>query len=258
MRLAFPPPCAGSSDTAGPGRHRAAICRLLAAPRALSLGIHSGGIAMKIMMLGLFAAMIAATPAAPQDPPAVAKSVQLSKVILNTEGGIKGKIKGGTLCVFPSKWQAPEDKKTQDYERYDQLFSSRMKASGYDVVSVSGDLFADDEDRNKADFLVGAVIHPDTINLCSSVNGEKGDMTVDVDWQIYDRATHQVVATAKTEGQSRQEKFAQDGLNEMFNRAFLANLDALLAQGALQKYTGTPVAPAAAESAADPGVGSKP
>ena len=119
-------------------------------------------------------AMFLAAPALAQT---AAKTVQLSKVVMDTQGHINGKIKGGTLCVFPSKWnETGGEKKTQDYERYDRLFSERMKAFGFTSVTTSADMFASASDNNKADYLFGATIKPDTINLCSSVAGEKGNM----------------------------------------------------------------------------------
>ena len=196
-------------------------------------------------MKGLWGALLCATmavaaPCAAQDG---GKSVQLSKVILDTTSReIKGKLKGGTLCVFPSKIDAifPKDKKSQDYERYDTLFSEKLKTLGFRTVTTSSDLFAGEDGKNKADFLVGAVVYPDTLNICSSVNGEKGDVILSVDWQIYDRAAGKVVETLTTQGQGVQEKFSRDGLVGMWNRAFLVSLDALVANGALQKHVGTP------------------
>lgn len=215
----------------------------------------------KTILIGLFgAAVVAAAPGVAQTAPAPAsqKSLQLSKVILDTQAGIKGKIKGGTLCVFPSKWDIAGDKKTQDYERYDTLFSGKIKELGFNAVTVSGDLFAGDDDRNKGDLLVGAVLRPDTINLCSSVNGEKGNMTLAVDWQIYDRATHEVIAKATTTGEGSQEKFARDGLTEMWNRAFVVALTTLIDQGVIQKYAGTGAAGTAMGETAAAGSGATP
>jgi hypothetical protein len=187
------------------------------------------------------AALCASVPCAAQSAVAPTKSVQLSKVLLDTTSTeVKGKLKGGTLCVFPSKWDFSKEKKTQDYERYDQLFSQKMKAQGYAVVTTSADLFAGQGDNDSADFLIGATVRPDTLNVCSSVKGEKGDVTLAVEWQIYDRAAKKVVASISTTGQGTQEKFSRDGLKDMWNQAFVANLTSLLDQGAVQKYTGNP------------------
>ena len=182
-----------------------------------------------------------ASPCFAQGNPVPSASVQLSKVMVDTESNeLKGKVKGGTLCVFPQKLKPLKEKKSGNYERYDLLFSGEMKGLGFNVVTTSADLFADDSDKNKGDFLIGAVVRPDTLNLCSSVNGEKGDLTLAVDWQIYDRATQQVVDTLTTTGHGAQDKFARDGLVQMWNAAFVENLKALVAQGVIQKHTGNP------------------
>lgn len=204
-----------------------------------------------LVALACSALAFAATPCAAAEPSPGTKTVQLSKVILDTESRpIAGKLKGGTLCVFPSKIEGifPKQKKSEDYERYDQLFAEKMKALGFQVVTVSANLFADDSDRNKADLLIGAVVHPDTLNVCSSVNGEKGDVTLSIDWQIYDRTAHAVIATATTSGHGAQEKFSRVGLTGMWNQAFMEALAKLAEQEPLQKYKGSVVTPSASPS----------
>jgi hypothetical protein len=176
---------------------------------------------------------------------AAGKSVQLSKVILDTETTpVKGKSKGGTLCIGYGDIKINKMKKTQDYEHYDGIFADKMKSLGYRVNSTSGDLFADDSDKNKGDYLIGATVRPDTVNLCSSVKGYKGDVTLFVEWQVYDRAAHRVVETATTTGQGSVIKFANDGLRSMLDDAFIASLVSFLDKGLLQKHVGTPTPPA--------------
>jgi len=182
------------------------------------------------------------------------KTLQLSKVLLDTETiTAKGKIKGGTLCVFPSAVKLEKVKKTEDYERYDVPFSDRLKFRGYKVVTTSQDLFAKDNAEKAADYLVGATVRPDTINLCSSVNGEKGEIMLQVEWQIYDRAAQKVVETITTPGRGEQLKFSTSGYVEIWNLAFADSLDAMIKGGTLAKYTGEPDAEVAAtnQAAAD-------
>ena len=200
---------------------------------------------MKRLSLALSGLLLfAGAPCLAQATTGSPRSAQLSKVILDTETGeIQGKLKGGTLCVFPRKIDVPKEKKTQNYERYDTVFSAEMKARGFSVVTSSSDLFAGEGDKEKADFLIGAVMRPATLNICSSVNGEKGDITMSVDWQIYDRKAQKVVATITTTGHAAQEKFARDGLTTMWNQSFAANLDALIDGGAVERYLGAPVPP---------------
>lgn len=179
------------------------------------------------------------------------KSVQLSKVLLDTETTeAKGKIKGGTLCVFPSPVKLTKVKKTEDYERYDVPFSDKLKGRGYRVVTTSQDLFASEDAEKAADYLIGATVRPDTINICSSVNGFKGEIILQVEWQIFDRAGQKVVETVTTPGRGEQIKFSPNGYVEIWNRAFADSLGALMAAGTLKKYTGEPDAAIAAATEA--------
>ncbi len=121
------------------------------------------------------------------------QTFQLSKVVLDMETvEPKARVKGGTLCVFPSSVKLPKKKETLSYERFDNLFSERLKSAGLNVINTSSDLFTGDSDKNKADYLIGAIMRIDTINLCSSIKGEKGDAAVKIEWQVYDRATGEV------------------------------------------------------------------
>lgn len=186
----------------------------------------------------------AQVPEAVSAPVVVSRTIQLSKVVLDTETNeVVARVKGGTWCVFPSDVKLPKEKKTQDYERFDNLFTAKMKTSGFAVVSTSNDMFAGESDKNKADYLIGATMRPTAMNTCSSVKGYKGDFSVLVDWQIYDRAAGKVVETITTSGQGVQAQFSFDGEKEMINQAFAASLNALIDKGVLQKYAKSPATP---------------
>ena len=199
------------------------------------------GAFMKLLATTLFGAAMALTSVAAIADPGVTRTVQLSKVVLDTETSeLTARVKGGTLCVFPSNVKVPKEKKTQDYERFDNLFTGQLKTRGISVVSTSSDMFGDADDKNKGDYLVGVVLRPSAMNLCSSVSGEKGDVAITAEWQIYDRSVGKIVETVTTSGQGVQAKFAADGQKQMFNEAFVANLSALLQKGVLQKYVQAP------------------
>ena len=179
--------------------------------------------------------MLASASAAIAQQPA--KTLQLSKVVLDTESSeLVARVKGGTLCVFPSNVKIPKEKKTQDYERFDNLFTESIKAHGMTVVSTSSDMFADADDSGKGDYLIGVILRPTAMNLCSSVNGEKGDVSITAEWQVFDRAAGKIVETVTTSAVGSQVKFAGDGQKQMINQAFTANLSAFLDKGVLQKY----------------------
>ncbi len=172
---------------------------------------------------------------------AAAKSVQLSKVMLDTETSeVTGKLKVGTICMLSGKFQVTKRKQTLNYEHFDTLFSDKMKGMGFVVLSKSSDLFASEQDSSKGDYLIGAVIHPVEENVCSSVNGMKGSLSVNIDWQVYDRAAQKIVFSTTIPGQGTVEKFQRDGGSQLINQAFVASLETLAKQGALAPYLGTP------------------
>jgi len=192
------------------------------------------------------AALILAAPAT-----ASAATVQLSKVLLDTESKpVAGRLKGGTLCVFPSDINVPKVKKTEEYERNDVLFTDRLKLAGYRVVTTSQDLFASANAANSADYLIGATIRPETMNLCSSVNGWKGEMIIEVEWQVYDRVAQKVVETLTTTGRGDLLKFNADGYNQIWNAAFRENLGHLVEQAAIRQHLGEPDAKIMADAQA--------
>lgn len=229
--------------------------RNLGAVAALVVGLATPLAAQPALQVGSPpppAAAIAKPPITMTSKPM--KTLQLSKVLLDTETiTAKGKIKGGTWCVFPSPVKLEKVKKTENYERYDVPFSDKLKFRGYKVVTTSQDLFAKDNAEKAADFLIGATVRPDTINMCSSVNGEKGEIILQVEWQIYDRAAQKVVETATTSGRGEQLKFSTSGYVEIWNLAFADSLDALIKAGTLAKYAGDADADVAAanQAAAD-------
>jgi hypothetical protein len=194
----------------------------------------------KIWFALLGAALSIPAAGTTQPAPTAAKSVQLSKVILDTDGPeIKGRLKVGTICLFSGgKFNFTKEKRTANYERYDNLFTAALKEHGFNVVTTTDDLFAGEGNSPKGDLLIGATVRPDVINMCSSVNGEKGDVTLIVEWKIFDRNTQKIVETVTTTGHGEQPNFSHTGLTNMWNQAFVSSLNALVAQGLIQKYVG--------------------
>lgn len=200
---------------------------------------------MQKLIVAFALAMGVAAAAQAEDAAPPAKSYQLSKVLLDTASReIQGKLKGGTLCVFPSKIDPLliDEKKTQDHERYDGVFAEAMRTRGFAVVAESQNMFAS-VSEDKGDYLVGATLRPDTMNICSSVNGVKGQILIDVEWQIFDRATQKVVETVTTRGTGDVLKFDRNGYDVLWNRAFASSLHALVDQGIIGKYAGVEAKP---------------
>lgn len=185
------------------------------------------------------------TPTAPPAPPAAAastRSVQLSRVILNPEIARENQhVKVGTICLFsgdPLNFGAGE--RTLNFEHFERLFSAAMTRHHFNVVARSSNLFEGEGNSPAAEYLVGAIVRPQSVDICDSVAGQKGTITVSVEWQFYDRGRQQVVETATTQGSGHVERFQQNGLSVMTDEAFAASLDALVEQGIPQRHLGAP------------------
>tara|TARA_B100000678_G_C18191653_1_gene495624 strand:+ start:389 stop:1078 length:690 start_codon:yes stop_codon:yes gene_type:complete len=184
---------------------------------------------------------------------AESKSLQLAKVVLDTETApIEARVKGGTLCVFPSKIELPKEKKTQEFERYDRLMSQTLGTGDVAVVSDSDDLFAA-ESEDKGDILLGAVMVPTAINICSSVKGFKGTIDVKVEWQFYDRESSSVVETLTTEGSGTLLKFSNNGFDEMWDAAFVDALEKVREAGVIDRVLASDAAVVQVEATQEPG-----
>ncbi len=188
-------------------------------------------------------------PASPA-PAASARTLELSKVVLDTETNrIKARVKGGTLCVFPSHIELPAEKKTQDQERYDGLVARALNDRGVSLITKANDLFAT-ESAAKGDVLLGAVMAPTAMNICSSVDGFKGTIDISVQWQLFDRAKGTVVQSVTTTGTGTLPKFSISGFEEMWDLAFVDALVKLHDQGAIRTALGEPGEAAAAPAVA--------
>jgi hypothetical protein len=173
------------------------------------------------------------------------KPVQLSKVVLDPEGPkADQKIKVGTICLFAgTPLDFGSNARTMSNDVYERLFVAAMQKRGYTVVGKSTEMFEGEGTGPKAEFLIGAKFHPTVINLCDSVNGQKGLIGISVDWQIFDRSKQSVVATVTTEGQGVRAKFDRSGLSEMVNEAFSDAVLALADKGVLEPLLGKPTPP---------------
>jgi hypothetical protein len=199
---------------------------------------------MKMLIWAVLgAAFFAPGSASAQAPAENSRSIQLSKIIFNPDIAKENqRIRVGTICLFsggPLNFGSTD--RTLDVERFERLFASTMKEKRLNVVARASALFDDAEPE--ADFLIGGTLRLKAITLCDSVNGQKGNLTLAVEWQLYDRKRREVVETVTTEGSARVEKFDRDGLNTMLNSGFSQSVTALIDHGALQKHLGAATPP---------------
>jgi hypothetical protein len=188
-----------------------------------------------------FAALCLSAASGAEVAPAQTKTVKLSKIILNPEIPKESQhVKVGLICLFSGTPLRFGSERTLNYEHFERLFSTTMREHHFNVIAQSSNLFDGEGNGPGPDFLIGATFHPQSVDICDSVNGQKGTIAISIEWQIYDRSKQQVVETMTTQGSGQLVKFQQDGLNAMFDQAFNASLTELINRGVVQKYLGSP------------------
>lgn len=185
-------------------------------------------------------ALFGSAAASAQVAPTAAKTLQLSKVVLNPEiAKANQRVKVGTICLFagsPLDFGSAEH--TVNHERFERLFSATMTKRGVNVIAKSSNMFEGEGNSPQPDILIGATFRPQSVDICDSVNGQKGTIVIAVDWQIFDRAKQKVVATATTQGSGQVPKFQQRGFNDMIDQAFTLAAAALVERDELKPYLG--------------------
>lgn len=172
------------------------------------------------------------------------KTVQLSKALLDKDAGpIKGDMRGGLWCISrgPFKWN-PNGGDILNYEKYDRLFQKELERDGYKAISTSEDLFAQaNKDADTADFLVGATVSSDTMDICSAVGPvSKGTIILNIEFKIFDASKKIVVDTVKVVGSAKYEKFQPTTPDSLMYDAFTNGVYQLAASGKLNAYLGEP------------------
>ncbi len=171
------------------------------------------------------------------------KTVKLSKALMDKDAGpIKGTMRGGLWCISngPFKWN-PNFNGTLNYEKYDRLFEKELTRDGYKAVSPSEDLFAQAKDADATDFLVGATVSADTMDICGAVGPQsKGTVILNIEFKIFDTAKKEVVDTIKVVGSAKYEKFQPTTEDSLIYDAFTDGVYQLAASGKLTTYLGEP------------------
>ncbi|GAO40730.1 hypothetical protein SCH01S_51_00610 [Sphingomonas changbaiensis NBRC 104936] len=181
-------------------------------------------------------------------PPDVAtRPVQLSKMLIKlNRGEAFGRVKGGLICAIgqPLIWKGGRFQ--LNTEDFDEVFQDELSKIGFNVISVSGQMF-DTGDSTKAEFLVGGTIKSMNVDVCFPNSGfgdlmsAKGSALMEVEWQLYDRLNRKVVDVFTTDTGYRQKKTQSGGIETIVFSAFAENVRALAASGKLQKIlTGRP------------------
>jgi S1-C subfamily serine protease len=129
-----------------------------------------------------------------------AKPVQLKKVLVKIKRGTEiGSIQTGVFCMpaGPITWKG--GRLVLDVTEFDEVFREEFESANYKVVGDPEALF-DDPSSWAAEFLIGAMVTDMDMSICSSALGVKGEIYLEVNWQVYSRLDRRVVYKTETEG----------------------------------------------------------
>jgi S1-C subfamily serine protease len=129
-----------------------------------------------------------------------AKPVQLKRVITKIKRGtVIGSIQAGMLCLPGGELTWKGGRGFVDINELNEVFREEFESANYTVVGDPDSLF-DDSSSWQAEYLIGAIITDIEVGLCYQPGGTKGDVYLEVNWQVYSRLDRKVVYKTTTEG----------------------------------------------------------
>ena len=149
-----------------------------------------------------------------------AKPVQLKKVLVKIKRSTEiGSLQAGLLCLpaGPIKWKG--GRLVFDVAEFDEVFREEFENANYKVVGDPEALF-DDPSSWEAEFLIGAMVTDMDMSICSSPLGVKGEIYLEVNWQVYSRLDRKVVYKTKTEGSHEVTEPTDQTLDDLVLYAF--------------------------------------
>jgi S1-C subfamily serine protease len=163
------------------------------------------------------------------------RPIMLKKVIsVVPRGKVIGTMRTGGLLPYsgPLCWKS--DKTTMSDVEMGDLLREQLQKCGYTVVGDPEALF-EDRSGDRAEFLIGGKIRDIDADISYPRSGSgdwvtaKGDVFVEVEWELYSKRTRDVVLRMTTRGSSSSGGRAES-FQDIFSRAFDAAARNLLAQ----------------------------
>lgn len=129
-----------------------------------------------------------------------AKPVQLKRVITKIKRGtVIGSFQAGMLCLPGGELTWKGGRGFVDINELNEVFREEFESANYTVAGDPDSLF-DDSSSWQAEYLIGAIITDIEVGLCYQPGGTKGDVYLEVNWQVYSRLDRKVVYKTTTEG----------------------------------------------------------
>jgi hypothetical protein len=129
-----------------------------------------------------------------------AKPVQLKKVMVKIKRGtVIGTWQEGLFCLPGGEFKWKGGRFFFDIAELDGVFRDEFESANYTVVGDPDALF-DDPSSWKAEYLIGTIVTDIDISICRSIAGLRGQIYLEVNWQVYSRLDRKVVFKTTTEG----------------------------------------------------------
>jgi hypothetical protein len=169
------------------------------------------------------------------------KSVTFEKGVVKLSRGTKvGSIQIGLLCIphYGLNWKGGKLNFTSD--EMIEVFNEELEKSNYNVVGDTGTLFKD-KDKESASILVAALVTTIEANTCYPHAGfgnwsqAKGELYLEVEWQVFSKATNDVIYKKTTSGSSKLDQATPTGQLDILYDAFSIATNNLLADSEFNK-----------------------
>ena len=156
----------------------------------------------------------------------VALPIGFAKISSNmARGQVWGRVQAGVFCGPYKSLSWGEGQLRFDTDAFKPVFEIELERAGFSVIGRNEGLFELDY-RAKADFLVGGMVRVPKAKICAMLasfgnfDSLKGQITFDMEWQIYSTLERRVVATIKSQGGINRPQFAPGGAALLLNQAF--------------------------------------
>lgn len=181
----------------------------------------------------------ASAPARTSSGPTVA----LMKVVSRLQPGARWATIGvGFFCNTRKMLDWSGDAGAWKPQTFRPAFRDEMHRAGVRTLGDSLDLFATESDNvSEPDYAVGALIGSMDLHVCypnpdgRSLDKAKGDGSMSMEWQIYSRLQHQVVARIETSATFKERTAVQGGLMHLLSGVFAENAKQLAASPEFRK-----------------------
>lgn len=162
------------------------------------------------------------------------KTISVIKIVDSLEYGKPiGKYYAGTGCFYKQELMWAGNLKFINH--LSDLVRIKLDKYGYSLVDKTNSPF-NEEYSKKAELLLGGKLVDVKWNGCSSVKGHKGEMYINVKWEIFDNKAGIIVLTISTEGYSIENEFNNFGQKVLLEQAFNMAIDNLLADKAFFSF----------------------